>query len=266
MQAIGVCREGEGLGLRLDPDAGGCRPRGHVARNGREERLDLDRCELQLERARLREADRAQVVDDPAEQARLFANRLEVAGLVPVHAIEDCRGCRIDHRERRLELVGGILEEAPASGVGGRQIGGHAVEGAPKRPQLIAPIAEPRACAQVPARNGCGGRLEPPERADETTGDEQAEHGRSRRRADGDDDERQRRFLLDLLGVHARSRTRSLSGPGRPAINSALGLERGEAAADNRRRADRDHDGRHHGDAGERDRETQAEAHGLAAR
>ena len=93
-----------------------------------QERSDLDGLTPERQDASIGKADGPQVVHDPGEEARLFADRLEMAVVVAVDPVKD-RGRRgIDDRERRLQLVRGILEETATRDFGGLEIVGHGVE------------------------------------------------------------------------------------------------------------------------------------------
>lgn len=79
---------------------------------------------------------------------------LEMVVLVRVHPVEDGRRRRIDDRERRLELMDGVLEEPSSRCLRLLEADGHRVERPAERPDLVRSIGQPGAPPQVTAGDG----------------------------------------------------------------------------------------------------------------
>ena len=113
-------------------------------------------------------------------------------------------------------------------------------------------------------RDGGGGGTETTQGPGDPIRQDEPQHGGARRRGNGDHDERHRGLALDLLGPRATggSLTATVAGAG-PIVGR---LQLREASTDDRGGGDRDHGRGDEGDQGERQRETDPEAHGRAAR
>ena len=117
-----------GCDVAVETDAGGIRTCPECLHRLCHQLVDRDRLETERQIASLRTADGAQVVDDPGQQARLVTDRLQVLVLMGVHALENGRGRRFDHGERRLELVDRVLEEPQSRCLGMFERVGHRIE------------------------------------------------------------------------------------------------------------------------------------------
>ena len=80
---------------------------------------------MQREPAGITEGEGAQVLDEPVEGVRLIAQQREMSVIVWMDAVELRFHLRLQHCERRAQLVGDVGEE-PAPGVlGGVELCGH---------------------------------------------------------------------------------------------------------------------------------------------
>ncbi len=257
--------------LRVGPHGEAARrvDRNLCGRDGRERQChafqqwpDLQPIEPEGQRARLGKRDGAQVVDRPAERTGLVPDRGQVAVLVPVDAVKDRARGRLDDRERRAELVDHVLEEPPPGRLRPRQLGGHRVEGAAQRAQLVRPRCEAGSPIELSPGDSRSRMLETAERLRDAGGEQRAEERRPGRRGDGHDDEGHDRVLLDLLRVKSGHRAGAPAGPG-PLL---LGRQDREPVPDDRRRGQRHRPGSEERDEGEGGRESRPQAHGRAAR
>ena len=172
---------------------------------------------------------------------------------------------RVDHGERRLELVDDVLEESPPCLLGSLEARGEAVEGAAEGPDLIGPVRKAGTSLEIAAGDRSRGPFECPEGPGDAPRKGESQERRARCRDEGDHDQGDHRVLLDLQGVRAGHGTRAASAPQR-APGRRGSLHEGEPAADDRRGGERHGTGGQQRDEGEGCGEEQAQAHGLAAR
>ena len=254
-----------GRHLETQGDARRLRPSGECPDRAPREVVEGDGRDPERQVARLGESDGPQVVDDPGEQAGLVADRQEMPVVVVVDAVEDGHGGGIDDREGGLELVDDVLEEPPASRLRPLQVVGHRIERAAERTDLVGPVAEARASAELAVGDRRGGDAETVEGFGDPAREQEAEQRGAGRRRDRDRDQGDGRLLLDLLGVDpgkwSRAAPTSLAGAG-----GGSRLDLGEAATDDHRCRQGDRRSRDERDEGERRREPEAQAHGRAAR
>ena len=265
------------VGLGDDRDPRGGRPGFHVTGDGGEQRICVHALAAQGQGARVREAHRAQVVHDAREEPRLGADRLEVAGVVRIDTVQDRGGRRVDDGERSLELVGGVLEEPAARGLGVLELRGHPVEGAPERADLVAPVAKPGAHLGPAARDLRRGMLQAAQRARHPGGEQDPQQGRHARGHHRDRDDGLGGLQLDLRGVLARDGALP-AGPWADATTApgtipasgfhgrAVGLDGREAATHDRGCRQRDGERRQQRDKREGRGQPHAEAHARAPR
>ena len=114
----------------VDRDRGGLGGRTEGARHVGDEQVGVGRLRVERQHARLRERDRAQVVDEPLEDARLVEDRGEVRRVCRVDTVDDRLEVAGDDRQRRPQLVADVRQQAPALLLVRLQPGGHGVEAA----------------------------------------------------------------------------------------------------------------------------------------
>src|SRR5512132_2858497 len=91
---------------------------------------------MQGERAGLRERQRAEVINEPREHARLVEDRLEVCRVSRIHAVEERLEIALHDREWCAQLVRHVGEQATTLALAAFQTTGHRVEGCRERPKL----------------------------------------------------------------------------------------------------------------------------------
>ena len=93
-----------------------------------DEDVRVGRFGVERERARLGQRERAQVVDEPAEHARLVEHDLDVGRIGRVDPVHDRLEVALDDGQRRPQLVADLGEEVAALALVGLEAGGHRVE------------------------------------------------------------------------------------------------------------------------------------------
>ena len=93
-----------------------------------DQELGIGRLAVEGERARLGQGHRAQVVDQPGENARLVEDDGEVRRVGRIDAIDDRLEVPLDDGQRRPELVADLGQQGPSLALVGLEPGGHRVE------------------------------------------------------------------------------------------------------------------------------------------
>ena len=126
------------------------------------------------ERAGLGERQRAQVVDQAAQDPGLLEDQREVVGVGRIDAVEDRLEVALDHGERRPELVADLGQQRPALALVGLESSGHRVEPAGELADRPDALASPDAHGVVTG-------LDPARRLDELV---EGRPGRAQRATD----------------------------------------------------------------------------------
>jgi hypothetical protein len=138
---------------------------------------------MEGQRARLGEAQRAEVLDEARQDLRLLEDRLEVGLVDRVDPVDQGFEVALDHGERVAELVADLGEERPPLRLVGLQAGRHRVERPGEAAELHGSAADLRDADRVVAG------LDPAGRIDEIAEGCRDPPGESQAAADGQDAE-----------------------------------------------------------------------------
>ena len=267
---IGPHEERSGGEARLETDTREIGSRAEVPDDGRQQLKGIDVSKDERHPARLGETHGAQVVDHPREQVRLLADGQQMRVVVLVDTIEDCGRGGIDDRERCLELVCRVLEEATTRLVRALQCRGHAVERAAQVADLVATAGHAGAPLEVARGNVGGGGTQTTERADQPAGDQEPEEGRTGSGHDRHQHDGHGGLLLSPTRAPTLPRTRAQPLPLPTSRACVVGLRLGlclpEAPIHDARRDDGDGPGGDDRDEPEDECQPDAQAHRRAPR
>ncbi len=109
-----------------------------------DQQAEVGRLAVEGQRAGLRQSDRAQVLDQPAQDERLVEDRPEVLGVGRVDAVDDRLDVAPDDRQRRAQLMAHVGQQRPPLAFVRLQALGHRVEAGRQLDELAGTAPGPR--------------------------------------------------------------------------------------------------------------------------